>query len=595
MGKLLAVYWKHAKGIQRFAYYTIFLHLCAYTLQEILRPYAFKRIIDAITGTNGAERILYLVLTLCAVQVVAQVCFRIGELYTCKFELRHMKILRNAVLTHLLRHSSAFFAGRQTGAIVTKQKRFVSSAEALFDLVVDQYVILVVQVVGIVAVLCFISLPIAFGMLVWMLLYFGYIALFLKKRMRLDTEAAEQDSRVTGMFADIIGNISIVKMFGTSRRERKRFEEATVRQHNAIQLSWNFAIRQSLIHGFLSILLTAGGISAGVFLWTKNMLTPGELVLISMYTAQFSNCLGNFSKSVRKYIQAVADAQEMLEIIEQTPDILDAPGAIADPRLEPRQASVAFHNVTFGYIPGTTVFKDFSLHIPARQKIAVVGSSGAGKTTLIQMLLRNVDIQNGSINIGHYNIAKDVTQDGLKSLISCVSQNIDMFNRNIKSNIGYGKEEATEEEITDAAKRARIHGFIETLDKGYLTKVGERGIKLSGGQRQRVAIARALVHNAPILIFDEATSSLDNITEKEIQSILENGLKDKTVIVIAHRLSTIKNCDRILVLDDGKIIQDGSHETLLKDTNGMYYKMQHSHEIAVQMHVQEEIPAESKN
>ena len=320
----------------------------------------------------------------------------------------------------------------------------------------------------------------------------------------------------------------------------------------------------------------------GWLLRQSGNLTAGEISLVLTYSATLSETMWISARSLRKYTKGLADAAEMIDIIEAPAEITDSPYAFTNRSIHKRVVGITFDNVTFTHNGGQPLFKNFCLKIDAGQKVAIIGSTGAGKTTLVNLLLRNIEATSGSIRVEPYDIRKDVTQDALKSLISTVSQNADMFHRTIRENIAYGKQDATDEEIIEAAKKARIHDFIvEQTANGYDTKVGERGVHLSGGQKQRIAIARALLHDAPVLIFDEATSSLDNVTEKEIQLILETGLKDKTVLVIAHRLSTIRNCDRIIVLNNGSINQDGTHEELILDKEGIYYKMLHSTDVAL--------------
>ncbi len=580
MKKVLIIYWRYTEGIRIYGLITICCYATAFIFRDILRPYALGQIIDVLPE-NDSVALWHLVALFAVVQIGSQIFFRSADFINSVFEARHMKILRNVALEHVLKHSSAFFANTYAGSLVAKQKRFVQAAELLFDELLGQYLYVCVQIIGTIWVLSSICTPVALGVGIWTITYFGYIIINSKKRLSLSMAEAAEDSKVTGAFADVIGNISLVKMFGSRKHEEKRFHGATVRHYEALLKAWNFANRSNVIQGLFSIVVHVGSIAAGAYLWSRHELSTGGLVLVTTYAGQLSGCLWDFGRSVRRCSKAVADAQEMVEIIELEPGIIDMPNALQAPRLDSKDASVSFNNVTFAYPKCEPVFKNFSLEIPAGQKVAVIGTSGAGKTTLVQMLLRNVDIHQGTIFVGGYNIATDLTQDGLKTLISCVSQNVDMFNRDIQENIAYGSEHASFDEVASAAEKARIHEFIMGLEYGYDTLVGERGIKLSGGQRQRVAIARALVHDAPILILDEATSSLDNVTEKEVQSILENGLKDKTVIVIAHRLSTIRNCDRILVFDNGRIAQDGTHESLLSDIDGIYYRMLHSHEVAV--------------
>ena len=586
MKKVLLSYWHYSKGIRSYAFATIALYMAAFLFRDVFRPFAMQHVVDALVpvfGKPGSDygTVIYYVGMFALVHILSQIFFRTADFKNSKFEARHMNILRNVALEQMIKHSLSFFANSFSGSLVTKQKRYVNAAELIFDELVGQYIYVFVQVIGIVIVLFTISVPIACGVLLWTIGYAYNIKRTAKTRLKLDEIASEMDSKVTGVFADIIGNISIVKMFGRHDHEKERFKAVADEQEAALMASWNFSNRQGVIQGVFSTIIHLGAMFTGVLFCIQGKMTVGEVMLVTLYAGQLSGCLWDFGRSIRRSSRSVADAFEMIEIADQEPELQDYPHANPNPALKPAEASVAFDRVSFHYPNGLKVFQDFNLEIPAGQKVAVIGSTGAGKTTLIQTLLRSLDVQGGSIHIGPYNIKTDVTQDGLKRLVSCVSQNIDLFYLSLAENIAYGRPEATREEVILAAKKARIHDFILTLPEGYETKVGERGVKLSGGQRQRIAIARALLHDTPILVLDEATSSLDNVTEKEIQSILENGLKDKTVLVVAHRLTTIRNCDRIIVLENGEIVQDGNHEALIEDASGIYYRMLNSHEFAV--------------
>jgi len=278
--------------------------------------------------------------------------------------------------------------------------------------------------------------------------------------------------------------------------------------------------------------------------------------------------LWSIDKLFQHLIEAISDAKEMVEILDQDIEIKDRLGA---KKLKVSQGEIIFREATFSY-PNQrgNVFNKFNLKIPAGQRVGLVGTSGAGKTTITKLLLRFIDLKSGQILVDNQDISQ-VTQDSLRNNIAYVPQEPVLFHRSIYENIAYARPNAKKEEILEASRKAHVDEFVQTLAQGYDTMVGERGVKLSGGQKQRVAVARAFLKNAPILVLDEATSALDSVSEELIQDALFKLMENKTVIVVAHRLSTIQRLDRILVVEDGEIVEDGTHQGLLKQ-NGLYKK-----------------------
>jgi ABC-type multidrug transport system fused ATPase/permease subunit len=306
-----------------------------------------------------------------------------------------------------------------------------------------------------------------------------------------------------------------------------------------------------------------------VYYASIGLIAPSDIVLILTIIFRVEGLLLSLGSQLNSVAENWGEVQESLEEILEPHEIPDKAGAI---ELKTDNASIGFENVLFGF-HGHPVFKDFSLSIPKGQRVGLVGRSGAGKSTLIRLLMHHHDIQGGEIKIGGTNIAS-VTQESLRRAISIVPQEPLLFHRTIRENISYGKPDASEGEIIEAAKRAQAHDFITRLTDGYESLVGERGVKLSGGERQRIAIARAILKNAPILLLDEATSALDSESEVEIQKALLTLMEGKTVIAIAHRLSTLRQMDRIIVLDGGSIEEDGTHDELV-ERKGTYAELWH--------------------
>ena len=370
------------------------------------------------------------------------------------------------------------------------------------------------------------------------------------------------------MLADTIANQNNIEIFSCHESEKNNFKEVTEDQKRQVAFNWNADLGIEAIQSAFIIFIEFIIFYFTIRYWQMGLVTIGTFVLVQMYVIGLGLRLWEFSRVVRDFYESYADAKEMVEIMKLPYKIKDAPDAKP---LDAPLGEVVFSGVNFSFNDGREVLKNIDLKIEAGEKIALVGPSGSGKTTLIRLLLRFYDVISGSIAIDGQNI-KNATLVSLRNNISLVPQDPILFHRTIRENIRYGRESATDEDVISAAKLAHCDEFIENLPKKYETYVGERGIKLSGGERQRVAIARAILKNAPILILDEATSSLDSRSEALIQDALDALMKDKTVIVIAHRLSTIRKMDRIIVLEKGVIKEEGSHgELITKDT--LYKKL----------------------
>jgi len=381
--------------------------------------------------------------------------------------------------------------------------------------------------------------------------------------------SAAADSKTTGHFSDIITNALTVKMFGMREHEERAFAQTTTDQYVANRRAWiqeHFynSMFQSVSIGVFNIVL----IASAVYLWQQGVISAGTIVLVQVYVIQTFNTVWSISRNAIRISTAFSDANELVELIDANLDVKDR---VNPQPFHPKDSTVAFNNATFYYENSKPVIDSFSLKIQSGERVALVGHSGAGKSTLVKLLLRFADLQKGEIAIGGQNIAS-ILQDDLRKYISYVPQEPLLFHRTLSENISYGKRDATKKDIEEVARRARAHDFITELPHGYDTLVGERGIKLSGGERQRVAIARALLKDAPIIILDEATSSLDSISESYIQEAFDELMKGRTTIVIAHRLSTISRMDRIVVLDRGTIVEDDTHAKL-RALGGIYEEL----------------------
>jgi len=391
---------------------------------------------------------------------------------------------------------------------------------------------------------------------------------FASWKLKYDYAKSLLDSESTAVMADALTNSITIKLFTSQKFENGLFTDVMERWRKAQTHLWNIEGIAEGIQAGLIALAEFAMFYVAIPLWQRGLLTIGDFALIQSFMVGIFQRVWNLGKSVRHIYEAIADATEMVEILETPHEIMDSAKAKT---LVVSDASIQFDAVTFKFNQTRPVLNGLSFTIIPHEKIALVGPSGAGKSTITKLLLRFYDVESGSITIDGQNIAK-VTQDSLRASIAMVPQEPILFHRSLMDNIRYGRPEATDEEVFEASRRARCHDFIVELSEGYNTFVGERGIKLSGGERQRIAIARAILKDAPILVLDEATSSLDSESESLIQAALDELMKGKTTIVIAHRLSTIMRMDRIIVIENGTAVDSGTHDELLAKA-GIYKKL----------------------
>jgi ATP-binding cassette subfamily B protein len=389
-------------------------------------------------------------------------------------------------------------------------------------------------------------------------------AVFLDNRVKI--------AKVNSSLQDSLAGIRVVKSFANEEIERKKFKKSNTEflfsKSRSYKMMGGYQAWNSFFSGLLYIVVVVSG---GYFI-ARGALQVPELAIYILYINIYVNPLEVLINFTEQFQKGFAGFKRYVEILETTPDIVDKPGSFP---LENVRGEIEYQNVTFRYNNGTDVLRDVSIRIPAGKNIALVGPSGGGKTTLCSLLPRFYDVTSGSITIDGKDI-RDLTLESLRSAIGIVQQDVYMFSGSIRENIAYGKAGATAEEIIEAARNANIHDFIMSLEDGYDTFVGERGVRLSGGQKQRLSIARVFLKNPPILILDEATSALENESERFIQESLERLASNRTTIVIAHRLSTIKNADEIIVITDEGIKERGTHQALIA-IDGIYahyYNMQ---------------------
>jgi ATP-binding cassette subfamily B protein len=382
--------------------------------------------------------------------------------------------------------------------------------------------------------------------------------------------ANEADSRVGAALADSIACNAVVKSFAGEAREDARLAEVTEVWRSRTHRSWMRGTRAGTMQGFTVLSLQATVLGFGVWFWSRGQATPGDIAYVLATYTVIQGYLREISMHIRNLQRSVNDMEDVAIFARQMADVADRPGAKP---FRPGVGEIAFDHVTFRYRGQTNpLYRDFSLVLHGGERIGLVGQSGAGKSTFVKLIQRLHDIEGGEIRIDGQNVAM-LTQESLRSAIALVPQEPVLFHRSLGENIAYGRQGASQADIVEAAIRAHAHDFIKALPNGYDTLVGERGVKLSGGERQRVALARAILSGAGILIFDEATSSLDSISEALMQQALEDVIEDRTTIIIAHRLSTVQRVDRILVFDQGRIVEQGTHAQLLAREGGAYRRL----------------------
>lgn len=476
--------------------------------------------------------------------------------------------LMTGAFKYLIGHSYEFFLSNFAGSLTARVGKYARAYDQLFTTIVTQLAPTAVFVLGAIVVLFFRNRLLGAVLLAWSLGFIFFQIWVAQKRQPLRNERAHADTAVTAALADAIGNQPTITQFGGAAHEQRRFTAAVITWRDLAWRLWSFDSFVWGVSGLFTVAIEWGLLYAALLYWRAGALTIGDFVLIQSYLLTTIWQLVGINRQIRNFYDALTDAGEMIAILETPHEVQDRPGAKP---LAVSQGAIAFKDVDFRFNDTRAVLDDFSLSIQGGEKVALVGPSGAGKSTITKLLLRLYDVSGGAIEIDGQNIAH-ATQESVRNTIAFVPQEPILFHRTLMENIRYGRRDASDEEVVEAAKKAHCHEFIAELQDGYDTYVGERGVKLSGGERQRVAIARAILKNAPILVLDEATSSLDSESEQLIQDALATLMEGKTVMVIAHRLSTIMRMDRIVVLERGKIVDQGSHNELLA-REGLYKKL----------------------
>jgi ATP-binding cassette subfamily B protein len=533
----------------------------------VATPFFYKAAVDALSGEGGADAAWTLGLGAVGLTVAYGIArlMNVGfqQLRDALFAAVGQRALRKLALEtfeHIHRLSLRYHITRKTGGLSRIIERGVKGVDFLLRFLLFSIGPLVLELVltGIVLAVVF-DIDYLIVLAVTIAIYVWFTFKVTEWRVKIRKQMNDQDTDANQKAIDSLLNFETVKYFGAERREAARYDRA-MEGYEAAALKTNYSLAflnfgQSLIITtalVIVMVMAAIGVSNGT-------LTVGDFVMVNAYMIQITMPLNFLGTVYREIRQSLVDMGEMFDLLEQPAEVKDKPGA---PALKVTGGEIVFDDVRFGYEAARPILKGVSLTVPPGRSVAIVGPTGSGKSTIGRLLFRFYDVGGGALRIDGQDI-RDVTQESLHDAIGVVPQDTVLFNDTIYYNIAYGRPEASRDEVEGAARAAKIHDFIASLPEGYETKVGERGLKLSGGEKQRVGIARTLLKNPPILLLDEATSALDTETEAEIQGELKAMGEGRTVIMIAHRLSTIADADHIVVLEAGRIVEEGTHEALL--------------------------------
>ncbi len=569
-GLVLKYFWQVVRNF-KFSFFTIIILSILVSGLDIYIPLQFLKLwnvlsLNNFTLINVAQNII---ITIFLLGLTRWGLRRIIGFSNSYFQANVMAGLRRQSFSYMIGHSRSFFSDNFGGSLTQKIGKYARSFEKLMDRLVNDGLPLVIKSVGTIIAIYTLVPKYAYILFVFCIIFLATALIYTKFKLKYDIISALSDTKTTGAIADSISNHSSIQLFAGHDYEKEKVGGVIEDQKKKTLFNWflweGLGSIQSLYSVFIEFIIFWVALGD----WKLGLIGIPVIILIQSYLVRLIENLWSFAAIVRTFYDGFSDAEEMALVLDTPYEIEDKGVEV----LDSVKGEVTFDNVTYIYENNNQkVFDNFSLTIPSGEKIAIVGSSGAGKSTFVNLLMRLFNLTEGKILIDGVDISL-VSQKNLREKISFVPQDPVLFHRTLMENIRYGKLSATDEEVREASHLAYCDDFIHKLPLGFDTYVGERGVKLSGGERQRVAIARARLKNAPILILDEATSALDSESEIFLQNALANLIKNKTTIVIAHRLSTVREMDRIIVIENGKIIEDDNHEELINKKGGIYQKL----------------------
>lgn len=543
------------------------------TAADVLTPLYSGRLVDALSlsGDSAWSAAVEALIVLLALGALALITRQLTFYVITDFTLKIMSDMAASSFRKLQRFSTDWHANAFAGSTVRKVSRAMWAMDLLNDTLIIALLPSLLMLVGSVALLAWywplMGVLVAIGSVLFIVctivISLGFVA-------PAATLANSWDTRMGGALADAISCNAVVKAFGAEKREDARLAKVVTKWRSRTRRTWLIGTLNGFIQGANLLIMRGVVIAFALYLWSQGKATAGDVTFVLTAFFMLQGYLRDVGMHIRNLQRSVNDMEELVQIEAEPYGIADKPNA---PAIQISNGEIRFDKVTFHYgNHEAALYRDFSVKIEAGERVGLVGHSGSGKTTFVKLIQRLYDVSGGAIKIDGQNIAH-VTQASLRSQIAIVQQEPILFHRTLAENIAYARPGATQAEVEEAARLASAHDFISRLPKGYATLVGERGVKLSGGERQRVAIARAFLANAPVLILDEATSSLDSESEVLIQQAMERLMIGRTTLVIAHRLSTVRALDRLLVFDKGKVLEEGDHDALIRKPGGIYRRL----------------------